>query len=378
MKSFNAYIARLLALLVAAGCLVLLPTGCNRGSNSVTNGKTKVRVVYIGLTCEAPIFVAAEKGFFDEEGLDVELIKTDWNGLREGLGLGRFDANHTLIMYLLQAIEKGSDLKITGGVHKGCLRLQAGANSDIQKVADFRGKRIGVPNHVGSPPYMFSCRVLAANGMDPQKDVVWQDMQPDALALALKNGQIDAIATSDPLGTILVGNKTVRTIADQSLDQPYADEYCCATVVNGEFAKRDPAAAAKVTRAMLKGARWVEENPTAAATLSVEKKYIASSIEMNALALSHLKYLPGVSGCRDSVLKAAKDMKVAGLLAANTDPTAMAQRAWLDLDGVTDQWVEGLKVEKVAGGGPLPPIDPAVVAALCGKGDWADMCCVGQ
>ena len=32
----------------------------------------KVRVGYIGLTCEAPIFTAVEKGFFKEEGLEVE------------------------------------------------------------------------------------------------------------------------------------------------------------------------------------------------------------------------------------------------------------------------------------------------------------------
>ncbi len=370
-------VAHALLVLAAAGGFALLPSGCNTSSNT-PGGRPKVKVVYIGLTCEAPIFVAQEKGFFEEEGLDVELVKTDWNGLRTGLDMGRFDANHTLIMYVLQAIEQGLNLKITGGVHKGCLRLQAGAKTDIQKVADLRGKRIGVPNHRGSPPYMFSCRVLTANGMDPQKDVQWVEMQPDVLAKALENGQIDAVATSDPLGTILVGSKQVRTIADQALDQPFADEYCCATVVSGEFAQRDPAAAAKVTRAMLKAARWVEENPTAAATLSVEKKYIASSVELNALALTQLKYRPGVSTCKTSVLQAARDMKAAGLLDPATDPTAMAKRAWLDLDGVTDDWVNGLKVEKVAGGGPFPAIDPAIVAALCGEGDWGGMCCVGQ
>ncbi len=372
---------RLLAaalVLAATSCFVLLPAGCNKSADTGSGGRPKVKIAYIGLTCEAPIFVAQEKGFYDEEGLDVELVKTDWNGLREGLGLGRFDANHTLIMYILQAIEKGTDLKITGGVHKGCLRLQAGTQTDIKKVTDFKGKRIGVPNHKESPPYMFACRVFTANGMDPQNDVKWIDFQPDALAKALENGQIDGIATSDPLGTILVGNKTVRTVADQAIDQPYADEYCCATVVSGEFAKRDPAAAAKVTRAMLKGARWVEENPTAAATLSVEKKYIASNVQLNALALSQLKYRPGVARCRESVGQAAKDMKAAGLLKPGTDPAAMAERAWLDLDGVTDEWVNGLKVETVAGGGPAPAIDPAAVAALFGDGDWLGACCFGQ
>ena len=54
-----------------------------------------MKVGYLGLTCEAAMFVAQEKGFFTEEGLDVEFVKTDWDGLRDGLGLGRFDANYT-------------------------------------------------------------------------------------------------------------------------------------------------------------------------------------------------------------------------------------------------------------------------------------------
>ena len=32
--------------------------------------------------------IAIEKGFFTEEGLDVDLVKTDWDSLRDGLGLG--------------------------------------------------------------------------------------------------------------------------------------------------------------------------------------------------------------------------------------------------------------------------------------------------
>src|SRR5262249_16645815 len=154
------------------------------------------------------IFVAQEKGLFQEEGLDVELVRTDWDGLREGLGTGRFDANHTLIMYLLKPIEQGLDVKITGGIHTGCLRLQVAARSDMKSIGELRGKKIGVPTHLGSPPYLFASRVLAANGIDPAPDkneVTWVVYQPDVLGMAVDDGRVDAVATSDPIGTILVG-----------------------------------------------------------------------------------------------------------------------------------------------------------------------------
>lgn len=369
-------------------CCGLLSTGCHRGSNApVSAGPPKVKVAYIGLTCEAAMFVAQEKGFFKEEGLDVEFVKTDWDGLRDGLGLGRFDANYTLIMYLLKPIEQGLDVKITGGVHTGCLRVQAGAKTAIKTVEDLRGKKIGIPA-MGSPPFLFTSRVLAANGMNPQKDVDWVVIAPDVAALALENGQIDAVADSEPIGSILIAQQKVRTVADQAEDPPYWEEYCCATVVSGKFAARDPAAAAKVTRALLKGARWVGQNPTAAANLSVEKKYISASTEVNAMAISKLKYVPGVSKCRKSLDLATKEMKAAGLLNPSTDPAELAKRAWLDLDGVSDEWVAGLKVESVAGGGPPAAMDAPALAALfenyqggyssccdgCGRGMDSEIC----
>ncbi len=359
---------------VLAGCCALLPTGCGRE----VRDPSKLKVAYLGLTCEAPIFVAQEQGMFREEGLEVELVRTDWDGLREGLGTGRFDANHTLIMYLLKPIEQGLDVKITAGVHTGCLRLQVAAKSNVQTVAELRGKRIGVPTHLGSPPYLFASRVLAAHGIDPAPDkgeVTWVALQPDVLGMAADDGRVDAVATSDPIGTILVGRGQVRTIADQATDAPYRDEYCCAMVVSGRLAREHPEAAAKVTRAVLKAAKWVEVNPTAAAHLGVERGYIASSPEINAQALSKLKYTPGVAKCKWSIDQAAEEMKKAGLIKPSTDPAALAKRAWLDLAGVTDEWVVAVKVDKVEGGGRPVRLPPDAFAALFDRRKENCPCC---
>jgi NitT/TauT family transport system substrate-binding protein len=365
-------------MILAAGLLVTgLVPGCGSSSApEASAGAAKVKVGYLGLTCEAAMFVAYEKGFFKDEGLDIEFVKTDWDGLRDGLGLGRFDANYTLIMYLLKPIEQGLDVKITGGVHSGCLRVQAGLKGPIQSVADLKGKKIGVPTHLGSPPFLFASRVLAAKGINPNKDVEWVVLPPEVLGLALDNGQVDAVASSEPIGSILTAGGKARTIADQAVDPPYNEEYCCAVVLSGAFTRRSPSAAAQVTRALLKGALWVDQNPTAAAQLSVEKRYIAASSEVNAHAISKLKYAPGVSRCRTSLDSAAAEMKSAGLLNPSTDPAELARRAWLDLDGVSDLWIKGLKIERVAGGGPPPPLENrAFVALLTGQ---PVSCCNGK
>ena len=201
---------------VALSCL--LCAGCHRESPTVMDS-AKVKVGYIGLTCEAPIFVAYEKGFFKEEGLDVELVKTNWDAMQQGLSFGNFDATHTLVPYLLKPIEQGVNVKITGGIHKGCLRLQAGVNSDIRTVEDLKGKRIGVAT-MGSPPMIFGNRVLAAHGMDATRDVDWVVYPNDMLELALDQGRVDAVADSEPIGSMLLAKGKVRNVADQAADAP--------------------------------------------------------------------------------------------------------------------------------------------------------------
>ncbi len=343
---------------------ILLVTGCHKSetaSPAAGGGLTKVRVGYIGITCEAPIFSAVENGFFKEEGLEVELVKCEWSKYKDVLALGGFDITHHLIMYFLKPIEQGLDIKFTAGIHRGCLRVQTATNSSIKTAQDLRGKRIGVPG-MGTPPFIFANRVLTAQGIDASRDVNWMVFPAGELGLALEKGEVDAIADSEPIGTLLVSSGKVRNVSDQATDVPYKDEYCCAVVVNGKFLTNNPKAAAAATRALLKGAKWVETNPAAAARLSVEKKYLASNPELNALAISHLRYIPSITGGEDSVKSAAAEMKLAGMLNPTTDVSSLAKSAFAHLEGVSEEWLQTLQVDKVAGGQVAPDQDFRVAA----------------
>ena len=361
-----------LALVLSVAVCVGMMSGCSRRKDSSADGPAKIKVCYLGLTCEPAIFVAFEKGFFKEEGVDVELVKSDWTAMRDGLADGRFHASYSFIMYLIKPMEMGLDLKLTGGIHTGCLRIQAGTKTNIANVAGLKGRRVGVTN-LGSPPFLFASRVLANKGIDPKTDVEWVTLPADAMSKALDQGRIDALASAEPVGTLLIANNQARSICDQATDAPFDDEYCCVVVVNGKFARENPSAAGKVTRALLKGAKWVAVNPSAAAKLAVEKKYVAATMEINAQAIGMLKFEPGVAKARRDVRTAALEMRKAGFLKNDTDPEELAKKAWLDLDGVKDDWVKSLEIEKVAGGGRPPKLSPADFAALFKR----DLCCKG-
>ena len=351
---------------------LLVSGGCNKTSQPKTTESTKVRIGYVGLTCEASIFAAYEKGFFKDEGLEPELIKCSWQNYTDTLALGEYDITQHLVMYFLKPIEQGQDLKFTAGIHRGCLRVQVANNSNINSIADLKGKRIGVPG-MGTPPFTFAQRALRDKGIDANKDISWRVYRAGELGLALEKGEVDAVANAEPIGSLLLATGTVHNVADQATQEPYSDEYCCEVVANGKWMSANPKAAAAATRALLRGAKWVQTNPAAAAQLSVEKKYVVADAKLNAVALSHLNYIPSISKAGSSIMTAAKGMQAAGLLVPTTNLDELAKRAFVHLDGVTDEWIEQLRVEKVAGG-QLPQNWKITQLAKAGVSEKGDCC----
>ena len=76
----------------------------------------------------------------------------------------------------------------------------------------------------------------------------------------------------------------------------------------------------------------------------------------------------------ESVHTAGREMKVAKMLSPETDTNALANRAFMHLPGVTDEWIKTLEVEKIAGAQVSPDEDIRLIAALIQK-DTSDSCC---
>lgn len=364
----------LLALLSAP-----LWTGCKKDdgvAEKTADGLTKIKIGYIGLTCEAPLFVAKEQGYFKEFGLEAEMVKADWSQFKDILGLGGFHVAHQPVMAYLKPIEQGMDVKMTAGVHLGCLRVQVPVDSSIKTIQDLRGKRIGVPG-MGTPPFIYANRVLGDNKMDAKSDVEWKVFPAAELGLALDKGEVDAISTAEPIGTMLLSEKKVRTISDQAVDPPYAGEFCCAVLMNGKYVAANAEASAAATKAVLKGAKWVEANPRAAARLSILKGYIASSPELNTQVLGQLRFVPSISGGESAVLSAAESMKRANMLSDTTDIEKLSASVFVKFEGLNDEWVAGQKVEKVAFGQVPPDQEMRVAMELyaCGGHMLLKSCC---
>ena len=107
----------------------------------------------------------------------------------------------------------------------------------------------------------------------------------------------------------------------------------------------------------------------------MEKKYLASNPELNTIAISHLRYMPSVSGAEEAVKSAAAEMKKAGMLGPSTDVEGLAKKAFVRLDGVSDEWLKSLEVEKIAGGQVPTEADIRRFAKII-LADPSDRCCL--
>jgi NitT/TauT family transport system substrate-binding protein len=265
-------------LLALGGVAPAAPALARRGAFAVLKARPKVVLGSGGITCYAPLYTAYHKGFFAAEGLDVELYaeSATFDAIH-ALSSGTLTGDQAPAFALFPSIEQGADIRLVGGLHGGCLRLLIGRHSGIRKAADFKGKAIGAP---GSDVMLFFKLLLAENGVDPKHEVTWTMLDPSKLGAALDTGKVQAVATFDPFGYLLlqqgkaveVGNNLIGLYGNPAGMGP--NRYCCGVALSGKLVHDRPKVAAAVARAWLRGSRYAGGHIHEAAGIETSGRYI--------------------------------------------------------------------------------------------------------
>lgn len=288
--------------------------------------------------CSAPFFIADEKGFFRAEGLDYEAVKIDATQIPALLTTGQIDVTNNLLALMIQPIANGLDVKIPLALHTGCIKVLVDPKSPIQKPGDLKGKRIGVPG-MGAQPTLITQRYLAKLGIGttpPKLEVEWVVYPMPELGLAMERGQVDAIALTDPSAQIIQNSGKGRAIINTSVDAEMKDEFCCVVVASGAAAKAHPEELAKLTRAIQKASKFVEDNPEETARLIAEKKYVPGDPKVNAELLKGYNYRASVSEAKTAIERNAADLQRIGLVNKSVNVGRLTDMVFLPLRGVPD------------------------------------------
>ncbi|KRC61326.1 ABC transporter substrate-binding protein [Agromyces sp. Root81] len=136
----------------------------------------------------AGYFAAVDQGFFEEEGLDVEIIPSGGDIVpQDALANGDVDYAIAWVPKVLGSIEQGAELTDIAQIFQKSGTLQVSmADSGIDSVADFEGKKIGSWGF-GNEWEIFAA--MAAEGLDATTvQIITQDFNMNAFL----QGDIDA------------------------------------------------------------------------------------------------------------------------------------------------------------------------------------------
>lgn len=326
-------------LLVLTLLISVIIAGCGNSSETAkgsSEDKNKPIILgHVSATCEAPLFIAYENGYFKNRGLNVELFKIpETADKKEILATNKVNVTDGVLATWLKALEQGVDMKFTGGTHTGCISMITLPNSDIKKIQDLKGKTVGVSGAIGGGAMNYAFRALVKAGLDPQKDVIWKSYPSPQMLAALEKGEIVAAAGGDTLNLIWVNEGKAALLASMAKDDGFKDETCCLIAFNSQYIAQNPETAKAITEAINEATNWVKQHPEEAAKILVDKKHVLGTVELNTDIIKSYRWNPDLNDAKTALHDSATEFKQAGILGSDADTENYVSRYFVDLAGL--------------------------------------------
>jgi len=287
----------------------------------------------------AGYYVALDQGFYEEEGLDVTILPGGPDiAPPQVLAGGGADVMLNWMPSALAAREKGLPVvNIAQPFKTSGLMLTCWKDTGIQNVEDFRGKTIGVWFFGNEYPFLswMSQAGIPTDGGDDGVTVLKQGFNVDPLL----NREADCISTMtyNEYGQVLDAGVS----EDELVTFKYEDQGV-ATLEDGIYALEenldDPAFVDKMVRfvrASMKGWKWAEDNPEAAAGIVLDNDETGAQSE--AAQVRMMGEIAKLTAGSDGSLDPADFQRtVDTLLAGGSDPVISAQPEGAWTSAITD------------------------------------------
>ncbi len=294
--------------------------------------------------CILPFEVARQRGYFREEGLDVNLIY-----MRGGppaitaLLAKQLDFIGTPIDLVVRATDEGKPLMMVTSTSRlpfFALITAPGQAETVQAIADLKGKKVGI-GAVGSTDDLLLRYLLVQNGLKAE-DVEAIPLGPN-LFEQLMSGQVDAGMVQEPsltLGTQRGSRVLVNFMDLKDSQEKLGGPYQFMGLNTRPDVLQDPAKVEQLkglSRGLIRGNQWILENPGAEIVKFAPEELVSgSNREVFAAALDrHKADLYPADGLlnAESVARVIDVQRKAGLMAAGKE--FPPERVF------TNQYVEG-------------------------------------
>ena len=202
---------KLAGVMVTAAVLAVGLAGCSGGSDTGSGSTDTLTLATQPWLGYGPWYIAQEKGFFEDQGLDVKITSFDEDAeMTASLGSGQVDVANAASHTVLQWVESHQDGYIALLLDTSETADAILANSSISSIADLKGKRIAYEE--GSVSNLLLDHALSENGLSIS-DISPVPMGPSDAAVALSSGRVDAAVTYEPYITDALGeNSGIKTL----------------------------------------------------------------------------------------------------------------------------------------------------------------------
>jgi NitT/TauT family transport system substrate-binding protein len=224
-------------------------------------------------TCLAPQYIA--EPLLKAEGFSQVEYVAHPDGARavyDRVASGAVDITQWYLAPFIQAADRKAPLVFLAGVHIGCQELVASA--PMRSIRELKGKTVVAP--FGGALNSFVAAMLWHVGLDFRKDVnVIEKPTPEAVQL-LAEGKVDAFLATAPVPQELRARKIGHVIVNMATDRPWSQYFCCMLVANRDFVRKNPVAAKRAVRAILKADQICGLEPERVARDMVDRGFTKS------------------------------------------------------------------------------------------------------
>ncbi len=214
----------------------------------------------------APIFLAVDKGFFAEEGLDPDIVAGDGSAnVVNRLASGSWNIGIGDIASVIHFNTLNPEQRVLAIYNQtpADLTVVALAGNGIEEASDLIGKTIGAP--VGDTAFKMWPAFAAATGIGDD-DVTWEHMAANIREAMLLQGRVDAITANE--GTAYFNLKGSNVPDEDMVFIRYSENGVnlvnIGLMVNESFAQERPELVRSVVRAVHRGYVAAMEDPQAA------------------------------------------------------------------------------------------------------------------
>jgi NitT/TauT family transport system substrate-binding protein len=221
------------------------------------------------------IYAARANGYFNDEGVTLELIIVQGGADIAAIISGSVDFDATSTGGLLRAFSGGTELLGVYNILGKCVydlvirkdtakRLGITPAMPVQeRLKRIKGTVIGAGSGIGVIPYQVAYFLVKEAGLEPGKDVtILAAGGGDSALVALRTGHIDIMSYPPPFPQIAINaGDAISLVANTKGEYPKLSSFQSGVLlVRPEYAKKNPDTVRRVVLAAVRGSRWVAEN----------------------------------------------------------------------------------------------------------------------